>query len=610
MNKEDLLTFFNLFEARSQFGSHEKSNRSYFSFILILGYLALIVIHIGAKYYNLPLDNTIILKDRVLLDDKIISQHKNVSVSVLTEEELPAGCAIMGTMDEGGKSKSVIFKKKDKENTDHYFFYELDAQEDLNESNNQKPKSKSNLYHYHLDMLLICSGGVKDFKANLYLAVNKENDYSLDLYNRSVPFSVKKFSNDSVLSLLESNQKSWAWNVEMKLTGVIDDDSYFGLSLEQEEINEKVISGQFLMKPSIHAKHQISMPSKVLDDKVYRFELGQLNIKTSEFLDLSVRRYLKIYNYLPLYILLFLIMYLVFKIFFFLYDSNSSYLCLVNSFFEFKSLSPNLQEEAKEESYDDEYEEEEESGEEDSEAAIEVEPNKEKLIENGNNDEPSTLHMPIIESSFLVNSQISHGIEQKQKINEYSKYGPKLIASFFNENSQGMIPENSMRKSSCLHSINDDSTEASTIRKESGDSQEKNKQLSPKDISISQTQQPIEYQKFSYSSFDIFLFIFSCCSKKIALKRRIFQMCRSELNYYLNPHYYLKICTLNHKNINRELENEAFYTVKIDDKFKEFQTENKLGSDVCSDEKSNNFVKLEATNNLTLLNSFQNEYAQ
>lgn len=77
--------------------------------------------------------------------------------------------------------------------------------------------------------------------------------------------------------------------------------------------------------------------------------------------------------------------------------------------------------------------------------------------------------------------------------------------------------------------------------------------------------------EFKLTQFDIFLFIFCCGLSKSKIKKSLYENCVSQFEFYLNPHYYFRVCALNEMQLSQQMGSGRLYSAKISSDFENYQ---------------------------------------
>lgn len=67
--------------------------------------------------------------------------------------------------------------------------------------------------------------------------------------------------------------------------------------------------------------------------------------------------------------------------------------------------------------------------------------------------------------------------------------------------------------------------------------------------------------------------MFCCGLSKTKIKKSLYENCANQFEYYLNPHYYFRVCALNEMQLSQQMGSGRLYSAKISSDLENYQIE-------------------------------------
>ena len=364
----------------------------------------------------------------------------------------------------------------------------------------------------------------------IFINNNNEYDKVLKLTNDEPLVALKKpfmrINNHSKDEISDVNQimiNSWEFKYEP--VKVLDDKDYFSISRLKNRDLDKDYSKDFTIH-STNSKLTKVMVADTYSDKGVL--IGFISYRLSKTGKLIVRTYPKMTDSIPILLLCILFTIYIFKVIFYIYDYNGIHCEYVNTFF-------NL-------TYEDS-------------KPLEDKGNKSTFISKKTNisklsNDPSSDKSMTMETN--TNTQIL--IEKQHSFNEnLFKSQDNNLSIFQYKSPKQAIKETKIFIGSSFIETNNSIENNSKEDKEEIKLDENKNEVMVNDESLKQ---------YSFTFIDLLAF-YCPFSKNSKLKKNLYMNCKNQLDFYLNPLYYFKLCALNEENVVDYLAENKVYSANF-----------------------------------------------
>lgn len=515
------LEIFNLFETNISFTKQSKTGyRLQFSIVLIVIFIILCFIKILDDLDNNFVTSIVSLNDYVKINNAITLNFKP---DIYTKtKDTPNSCIISSHIKLLGKNYGIKDFKKETYSEDNSYIRHYIP---FNEFPNSTIFEEGDYFNLETKIYLKCvdnnnihleKTSYDTFEApTLFISNNNEYDKVLKLTNDEPLVALKK-------PLLKINNKSKddlsdkyqiminSWQFEYEPVKIYDDKDYFSITRLKNRDLEKDYSKDF----TVHSTN--TKLTKILVTDTYTENKGVLigfvSYRLSKTGRLIVRVYPKITESIPIFLLGILSTIYLLKIAFYIYDYNGTHCEYINTFFNltydntkpfedkgnkstFVSRKTNITKSSDDNSND---------------KSMETNTNTQILIEKQH-----SFNENLLKSQDNNNLSIFQYKSPKQAIKETKIF---IGTSFIESNSS--IVNNSKEEKEELKLDN------------------KNEAVLNEDT----------FKQYSFTFMDLLAF-YCPLSKNYKLKKNLYMNCKDQLNFYLNPLYYFKLCALNEEKV-------------------------------------------------------------
>lgn len=398
------------------------------------------------------------------------------------------------------------------------------------------------------------------------LRIGESLNYSLNVFNKNNPFQIIESNAAPKISNQPSiyGNSSDFWKIRLKPITIVDDDSYFSIALRKlgdiEEELKQHKSKSYQTKITYLQLDHLVVPAilPVGDEEV----IGFINFYIDTSIDIIVRHYPKfIYTLIPL-LCIFFVCYFILRVMFDLYDSNMRYMEYINSFYDLTVVNY---------THNENFESNHKISNEDTKPKVISDSFSNCNSKSFNNFDISHSGLsskknPLIEASFM-RSEYAH-----------TKATSKVSDIGLNSTQTSQRNKNHLSKENTFphYSINNFQNKIEIIEEDLD-------QQTPCAISSSSNN-----RSFKFEYIDVFLFV--CCPlfKRVKVKKLLYQQCKEQLKFFLNPHFYMGLCAINEERMSDLYKHpKNIYSAIIDFDREDYQIDRKSESSFSKLNKQN-----------------------